>query len=87
MQVTDQFDYSQDYIQHGYKELHIPADATGNFLLEKNSLHIWPRESFMLIALPNPDGSFTCTLFFEANSTHCFVENAYMVSFCFSACA
>jgi kynurenine 3-monooxygenase len=64
MQITDRFDYAQDYIAHGYKELHIPADATGNFLLEKNSLHIWPRESFMLIALPNPDGSFTCTLFF-----------------------
>ncbi len=64
MQITDRFDYSQDYIAHGYKELHIPAGASGNFLLEKNSLHIWPRESFMLIALPNPDGSFTCTLFF-----------------------
>ncbi len=64
MQITDRFDYAQDYIAHGYKELHIPGDAAGNFKLEKNSLHIWPRESFMLIALPNPDGSFTCTLFF-----------------------
>jgi kynurenine 3-monooxygenase len=64
LQVTERFDYSQDYIAHGYKELHIPAGANGNFQLEKNSLHIWPRESFMLIALPNPDGSFTCTLFF-----------------------
>lgn len=64
MQITDRFDYDQNYIAHGYKELHIPADASGNFQLEKNSLHIWPRESFMLIALPNPDGSFTCTLFF-----------------------
>jgi kynurenine 3-monooxygenase len=64
MQITDRFDYAQDYIDHGYKELHIPGDAKGNFRLEKNSLHIWPRESFMLIALPNPDASFTCTLFF-----------------------
>jgi kynurenine 3-monooxygenase len=64
MQITDRFDYSQDYIDHGYKELHIPPKANGGFQLEKNSLHIWPRESFMLIALPNPDGSFTCTLFF-----------------------
>jgi kynurenine 3-monooxygenase len=64
MQITDRFDYSQDYIDHGYKELHIPPGSNGSFLLEKNSLHIWPRESFMLIALPNPDGSFTCTLFF-----------------------
>ncbi|MEJ0054819.1 MAG: NAD(P)/FAD-dependent oxidoreductase [Bacteroidota bacterium] len=64
MQVTDRFDYEQRYIQHGYKELTIPAGKDGRFQLEKNSLHIWPRESFMLIALPNPDGSFTCTLFF-----------------------
>jgi kynurenine 3-monooxygenase len=64
IQITDRFDYSQDYIAHGYKELHIPASASGDFQLEKNALHIWPRESFMLIALPNPDASFTCTLFF-----------------------
>jgi kynurenine 3-monooxygenase len=61
---TPRFNYSQDYIAHGYKELHIPAGQAGEFQLEKNSLHIWPRESYMLIALPNPDGSFTCTLFF-----------------------
>jgi kynurenine 3-monooxygenase len=64
LQFTDRFDFSQDYIDHGYKELHIPAGANGKFQLEKNALHIWPRESFMMIALPNPDGSFTCTLFF-----------------------
>ncbi len=64
MQSTDRFDYSQDYVAHGYKELHIPPGKEGIFQLEKNALHIWPRESYMLIALPNPDGSFTCTLFF-----------------------
>jgi kynurenine 3-monooxygenase len=64
MQFTDRYDFAQDYIEHGYKELNIPANAGGKFPLEKNALHIWPRESFMLIALPNPDGSFTCTLFF-----------------------
>jgi len=64
MQFSDRFDFSQDFIDHGYKELHIPAGANGGFQLEKNALHIWPRESFMMIALPNPDGSFTCTLFF-----------------------
>lgn len=64
MQITDRFNYSQYYIDHGYKELHIPAGKSGEFLMEKNALHIWPRESFMLIALPNPDASFTCTLFF-----------------------
>lgn len=64
MQKTDRFSYSQEYIDHGYKELEIPAGEDGSFLLEKNALHIWPRGSYMLIALPNPDGSFTCTLFF-----------------------
>jgi kynurenine 3-monooxygenase len=64
MQITDRFNYQQFYIEHGYKELTIPAEAGGAFRMEKNALHIWPRESFMLIALPNPDGSFTCTLFF-----------------------
>ncbi len=63
LQINDQFDCSEDYIAHGYKELHIPATESKSFQLEKNALHIWPRESFMLIALPNPDGSFTCTLF------------------------
>ncbi len=67
LQFTDRFDYSQDYIDHDYKELHIPAGNAGSFQLEKNALHIWPRESFMMIALPNPDVSFTCTLFFPFN--------------------
>ncbi|ELR70939.1 Kynurenine 3-monooxygenase [Fulvivirga imtechensis AK7] len=64
MQKTDRFNFSQHYIEHGYKELSIPPDADGNFKLEKNALHIWPRGNYMLIALPNLDGSFTCTLFF-----------------------
>jgi kynurenine 3-monooxygenase len=63
-QFSDRFNLSQDYIEHGYKELHIPAGPDGAYALDKNTLHIWPRESFMMIALPNPDGSFTCTLFF-----------------------
>ena len=64
MQITDRYDYQQFYIEHGYKELCIPAGPDTSFLLEKNALHIWPRERFMLIALPNPDATFTCTLFF-----------------------
>lgn len=64
MLKTDRFDYSQDYLSAGYKELTIPAGPNGSFQLEKNALHIWPRGSYMMIALPNPDGSFTCTLFF-----------------------
>jgi len=64
MQMTDRFNYSQQYIDHGYKELTIPASKNGEFQLEKNALHIWPRGNYMLIALPNQDASFTCTLFF-----------------------
>jgi kynurenine 3-monooxygenase len=58
------FEYQQHYIDCGYKELSIPAGKDGSFLLEKNALHIWPRKDYMLIALPNTDGSFTGTLFF-----------------------
>ncbi len=61
---TDRFDYQQFYIDCGYKELHIPAGPNNSFLIEKNALHIWPRGKYMMIALPNNDGSFTCTLFF-----------------------
>jgi kynurenine 3-monooxygenase len=64
MQLTsDRFEYNQHYIEAGYKELIIPPGDNGKFLMEKNALHIWPRGSFMMIALPNPDGNFTCTLF------------------------
>lgn len=62
MQKTSRFNYSQQYIEHGYKELTIPQ-KNGDFALQPNYLHIWPRGHFMLIALPNPDKTFTCTLF------------------------
>jgi kynurenine 3-monooxygenase len=76
---VERFDFSQDWLDHGYKELIIPsrsefsgkppATADGSaFLLEKNALHIWPRHQFMMIALPNFDGSFTCTLFLAHKS-------------------
>ena len=61
----DQFQYHESYLAHGYKELTIPPAADGSWRMEKEALHIWPRKSFMMIALPNPDGSFTCTLFWE----------------------
>lgn len=64
MQKSILFDYSQKYLDHGYKELVIPANADGSHKLDKNCLHIWPRGEFMMIALANLDGSFTCTLFF-----------------------
>jgi kynurenine 3-monooxygenase len=61
----DKFDYDESYLAHGYKELTIPPGPDGSWRMEKEALHIWPRKSFMMIALPNPDGSFTCTLFWE----------------------
>jgi len=60
----DKFDYHQYYIDCGYKELSIPPNEEGEFALEPNALHIWPRKDYMLIALPNLDKTFTCTLFF-----------------------
>lgn len=71
MQRTPRFDYSQSYLKHGYKELHIPPAAEcgvdterfEGFAMEPRALHIWPRGGSMMIALPNRDLSFTCTLF------------------------
>lgn len=63
MQRQSMFNYSQEFLNMGYKELNIPANADGTHKLDKNSFHIWPRGEYMLIALPNLDGSFTCTLF------------------------
>ena len=57
------FKVSQEFLTHGYKELEIPADKNGGHLISKEHLHIWPRGDYMLIALPNMDGSFTVTLF------------------------
>jgi kynurenine 3-monooxygenase len=64
-QQLDRFEYDESYLPHGYKELTIPPAPDGSWRMEKEALHIWPRKSFMMIALPNPDGSFTCTLFWE----------------------
>jgi len=63
MQRQAMFDYSQEFMKIGYKELHIPANSDGTHKIDKNSLHIWPRGNFMLMGLSNLDGSFTCTLF------------------------
>jgi kynurenine 3-monooxygenase len=65
---TIRFNYSLQWLDHGYKELEIPAGPNGTWLIEKNALHIWPRQSFMVIALPNLDGSFTVTLFLAFDS-------------------
>lgn len=64
MEEIPRFNSSQQYLEYGYKELVIPAGPKETWLLEKHALHIWPRGTFMLIALPNMEGSFTCTFFF-----------------------
>ncbi len=74
MQISDRFNYSQSYLHVGYKELSIPAGDAGKFLMEKNALHIWPRGSFMMIALPNPSGDFTCTLFMPFEGENSFAN-------------
>ncbi|MBA3883386.1 MAG: FAD-dependent monooxygenase [Chthoniobacterales bacterium] len=74
MQRLDRFEYSQTYLPHGYKEFTIPPSADGTWRMEKHALHIWPRKSFMMIALPNPDASFTCTLFWEFEGPHSFAK-------------
>jgi kynurenine 3-monooxygenase len=63
MLKLSRFDFSQQHLDYGYKELTIPAGSHGEHLLETNALHIWPRGSHMLIALPNIDGTFACILF------------------------
>jgi kynurenine 3-monooxygenase len=82
---VERFNYSQVWLEHGYKELHIPSqdqlpESVGfgdpRFAIEPNALHIWPRHKFMMIALPNFDGSFTCTLFLAHKSA----EAAYPAS-------
>jgi kynurenine 3-monooxygenase len=72
--AVSRFDFSQKWLEHGYKELHIPPTETGVFQMEKNALHIWARGSFMMIALPNFDGSFTCTLFLAHKGENSFEQ-------------
>jgi kynurenine 3-monooxygenase len=77
LQLTDRYDYSQSYLEHGYKELHIPPQGgpgagASRFAMEPNALHIWPRGGAMMIALPNRDQSFTCTLFWPFKGEHGF---------------
>lgn len=89
MQRTDRFNYQQEYLPDGYRELLLPANPDGSYKLDKNALHIWPRGRFMLIALPNLDGSYTCTLFmpfegeisFESLKTEADVERFFEQTF------
>jgi kynurenine 3-monooxygenase len=63
MTHSNRFDYSQHYLPHGYKEIPMSALPDGGFRMAEDGLHIWPRGQFMFMALPNPGGSFTCSLF------------------------
>ena len=74
LQRLDRFDFEQAYLGHGYKELTIPARRDGPFPLAGDALHIWPRGEFMMIALPNQDGSFTGTIFWPYAGPHSFAE-------------
>merc|ERR1719481_2083266 len=80
------FNYSQEYIPHAYMELCVPPDDDGNFAMEPNYLHIWPRGTFMMIGLPNQDKSFTVTLFmpfttFEKSPTRNLFFISSMITF------
>ena len=59
LQRRERYDFTQDYLEHGYKELSIPPGPPGRPGWSRNALHIWPRGGFMMIAMPNLDGSFT----------------------------
>jgi kynurenine 3-monooxygenase len=74
LQRIDRFDFSQSWLKHGYKELTIPAGEDGGHRMEPNALHIWPRGGYMMIALPNRDGSFTCTLFWPFEGENSFAR-------------
>ena len=74
MLKLNRFNFSQQYLDYGYKELTIPAGTSGKHALETNALHIWPRGNFMLIALPNVDGTFACILFLPFEGQDGFAE-------------
>jgi kynurenine 3-monooxygenase len=71
---VNRFNFSQQYLDYGYKELTIPAGSDGKHVLEKHALHIWPRGNHMLIALPNMDGTYACILFLPFEGRESFAE-------------
>jgi len=74
MLKLNRFNFSQQYLDYGYKELTIPAGPDGKHVLETNGLHIWPRGNYMLIALPNVDGTFGCILFLPFEGPDSFAQ-------------
>ena len=87
MLKMNRFNFSQQYLDYGYKELTIPAGSGSKHLLEAGALHIWPRGNHMLIALPNIDGTFACILFlpFEGQDSFAQLTNASAVQEFFAA--
>ncbi|HEY3927572.1 MAG TPA: NAD(P)/FAD-dependent oxidoreductase [Candidatus Koribacter sp.] len=71
---TPRFNFSQQYLDYGYKELTIPPNADGKHAMEVHALHIWPRGSYMLIALPNIDGTYGCILFLPFEGENSFAQ-------------
>ena len=74
MLKLSRFNFSQQYLDYGYKELTIRAGPSGKHVLEINALHIWPRGNYMLIALPNVDGTFACILFLPFEGLDSFAQ-------------
>jgi kynurenine 3-monooxygenase len=74
MVKRNRFNFSQEYLDYGYKELTIPAGPDGKHVLETQALHIWPRGNYMLIALPNIDGTFACILFLPFEGADSFAQ-------------
>jgi kynurenine 3-monooxygenase len=87
MQSKFNLNNTEKFIDCGYKELTIPADSRGKHIIQNDALHIWPRGSYMVIALPNLDGTFTCTLFFpmEGKNSFSLLKNQVDVIDFFSA--
>jgi kynurenine 3-monooxygenase len=74
MLKLSRFNFSQEYLDYGYKELTVPARPGGQHALEPQALHIWPRGNYMLIALPNVDGTFACILFLPFEGEDSFAQ-------------
>jgi kynurenine 3-monooxygenase len=74
MLKLNRFNFSQEYLDYGYKELTVPAGPGGKHALEPHALHIWPRGNYMLIALPNVDGTFACILFLPFEGRDSFAQ-------------
>jgi kynurenine 3-monooxygenase len=88
MLKLSRFNFSQQHLDYGYKELTIPAGPGGKHVLETNALHIWPRGNYMLIALPNIDGTFACILFlpFDGPDSFAHLTTHSAVIECFKSC-